>query len=129
MVQTEEQTLIQQLANLLIAGLIPAMNAGRYDFLLAPITVNAERAENMLFTEGYLNTALQFCIRKDNTAMRNRLDTGLKCMKLDGSLATISKKWFGVEPGKDDAERVVSPGYGAPGFAGYEPTPHTPKCN
>lgn len=46
------------------AGLIPAMNAGRYDFLLAPVTATKERAENMLFTEGYLFTAFQFGIHK-----------------------------------------------------------------
>ena len=46
------------------AGLIPAMNSGRYDFLLAPVTATKERAENMLFTEGYLFTAFQFGIHK-----------------------------------------------------------------
>ena len=49
------------------AGLIPAMNAGRYDFLLAPVTATKERAENMLFTEGYLFTAFQFGIHKGAT--------------------------------------------------------------
>jgi polar amino acid transport system substrate-binding protein len=46
------------------SGLVPAMNAGRYDVLAAPTTVTKERAENMLFTEGYLNTDFQFLIRK-----------------------------------------------------------------
>ena len=46
------------------AGLILAMNAGRYDFLLAPVTARAKRAENMLFTEGYLFTAFEFGIKK-----------------------------------------------------------------
>ncbi|WP_291295566.1 transporter substrate-binding domain-containing protein [Elioraea sp.] len=46
------------------SGLIPAMNAGRYDFLCAPTTATAERAQNMLFTEGYLYTAFQFGIRR-----------------------------------------------------------------
>ncbi|WP_237212910.1 transporter substrate-binding domain-containing protein [Falsiroseomonas oryziterrae] len=46
------------------SGLIPAMNAGRYDFLCAPTTATAERAANMLFTEGYLYTAFQFGIRR-----------------------------------------------------------------
>ena len=206
------------------AGLIPAMDAGRYDFLLAPVTANAERATNMLFTEGYLFTALQFgirqgdkplgslddlkgkvlavnkgsnydgwsrdnaekygftplvldtftdatlavlqgrayaqlggnttilyaatknkrfvpdyvipgtkaqwslAIRKGNEPMRNMLEEGLECMKLDGSLAKISLKWFGVEPAHDDAERVVLPGYGVPGLPGYDPTAHTPHC-
>ena len=46
------------------SGLVPALNAGRYDFLAAPVTVTQERAENLLFTEGYLFTEFQFGIRK-----------------------------------------------------------------
>ena len=33
------------------SGLIPALQAGTYDFILAPVTVTKERADNMLFTE------------------------------------------------------------------------------
>jgi polar amino acid transport system substrate-binding protein len=46
------------------SGLVPALHAGTYDFLAAPTTVTKERAENMLFTEGYLNTDFQFLIKK-----------------------------------------------------------------
>ena len=46
------------------SGLIPALQAGTYDFLAAPTTVTKERAENMLFTEGYLNTDFPFLIQK-----------------------------------------------------------------
>jgi polar amino acid transport system substrate-binding protein len=46
------------------SGLVPALQAGTYDFLSAPTTVTKERAENMIFTEGYLNTDFQFLIRK-----------------------------------------------------------------
>ena len=46
------------------SGLVPALQAGTYDFLAAPTTVTKERAESMLFTEGYLNTDFQFLIRK-----------------------------------------------------------------
>ncbi len=46
------------------SGLVPALQAGTYDFLSAPTTVTRERAENMLFTEGYLNTDFQFLIKK-----------------------------------------------------------------
>src|SRR5215475_9237415 len=46
------------------SGLIPALQAGTYDFLIAPVTVTKERAESMLFTEGYLNTDFQFIIKK-----------------------------------------------------------------
>jgi polar amino acid transport system substrate-binding protein len=46
------------------SGLIPALQAGTYDFLAAPTTVTKERADNLLFTEGYLNTDFQFLIKK-----------------------------------------------------------------
>src|SRR5215471_2509836 len=47
------------------SGLVPALQAGTYDFLAAPVTVTKERAENMLFTEGYLNTDFQFITKRD----------------------------------------------------------------
>ena len=34
-------------------------------FIAAPVTVNKERAENLLFSEGYLNTDFQFVVKKD----------------------------------------------------------------
>ena len=42
------------------SGLIPGLQAGTYDFLVAPVTITKERADNLLFTEGYLNTDFQF---------------------------------------------------------------------
>jgi polar amino acid transport system substrate-binding protein len=56
------------------SGLIPAMNAGRYDFLCAPTTVTRERAENLLFTEGYIWTELQFGIRRGTPPIRSEED-------------------------------------------------------
>jgi polar amino acid transport system substrate-binding protein len=47
------------------SGLLPGLQAGSYDFIAAPVTVNNERAENLLFTEGYLNTDFQFVVKKD----------------------------------------------------------------
>ncbi len=47
------------------SGLIPALQAGTYDFIAAPVTVTKERADNLLFTEGYLNTDFQFVVKKD----------------------------------------------------------------
>lgn len=56
------------------SGLIPAMNAGRYDFLCAPTTVTPERAASLLFTEGYLWTELQFGIRRGTQPIRSEED-------------------------------------------------------
>lgn len=47
------------------AGLIPGLQARRFDFLVAPTTVTAERSKSLLFSEGYLNTDYQFVIGKD----------------------------------------------------------------
>jgi len=44
------------------SGLIPGLNAGKFDFLAAPTTVLKDRAENLLFSEGYLETDYQFVI-------------------------------------------------------------------
>ncbi|HEX9522128.1 MAG TPA: transporter substrate-binding domain-containing protein [Reyranella sp.] len=50
--------------------LIPGMQSGRYDFIAAPTTVTKERAENMLFTAGYLWTAFQFGIKKGSEPIK-----------------------------------------------------------
>jgi polar amino acid transport system substrate-binding protein len=56
------------------SGLIPALNAGRYDFLCAPTTVTRERAEALLFTEGYIWTELQFGIRRGSAPINSEED-------------------------------------------------------
>jgi polar amino acid transport system substrate-binding protein len=43
-------------------GLIPAMNSGQLTFVGAPTTVTPERAAQLLFTEGYLNTYYSFVV-------------------------------------------------------------------
>jgi polar amino acid transport system substrate-binding protein len=206
------------------SGLLPAMQAGTYDFVAAPTTVTKERAESMLVTEGYLNTDFQFLIkkgapkigkledlkdktvavnkgsayeswardlegkigwkieafgtqtdavqavlagradanvagntaiawavknspqlelsylystglvwaaptRKDSAALRNTLDVAIECMKLDGTMAKMHEKWFGIPPAPGSATVTVFPGYGVPDMPGYDPTPHTPSCS
>ena len=204
--------------------LIPGMQAGRYDFIAAPTTVTKERAENMLFTAGYLWTAFQFGIKKgtppikgwedlkgksvavnkgtpyetlskkmgekygftvqvydtqpdatqavlsgrayatlggnttivyaasknpnfvadlelkdtrahwaapvpkNNPKLRAQLQDALDCMKKDGTIAKLVKKWFGKDPASDDLSVVITPGYGVPGMPGYDPTPHELHC-
>src|SRR5437763_2288357 len=206
------------------SGLVPGLQAGTYDFLIAPTTVTKERAENMLFTEGYLNTDFQFLIkkgspkvtkledlkgktvsvnkgsvydswarelegkigwkiesfgtqpdavqavvigradanvagntviawavknnpqlelsylystglvwaaplRKDSGELRKVLDVSIECMKLDGTIAKMHERWFGVAPAADSAAVTVFPGYGVPDMPGYDPTAHTPSCS
>ncbi len=205
------------------SGLLPGMQAGTYDFIVAPTTLTEARSKSMLFTEGYLNTDFQFVtkkgapavkslegfkgktiavnkgsaydrwargladkigwkvesygtntdavqavvsgrafanvagntvsawavkkngqiqlsylhstgkvfsmpFRKDSVALRNKVENVIECMKLDGTFAKMSEKWFGVTPVKGSAAVTVYPGYGHPGFAGHDATPHEPKC-
>lgn len=208
------------------SGLIPAMQAGTYDFLVAPTTITEARAKNMLFSEGYLDTGFQFVVkkgaaeegatdpavfkgktiavnkgsaydsyardnaekfgwkvesygtntdaiqavisgradaniggntvsawavkknpqlalsylvdtgkvwgmpfRKDDVATRNLVEAAIECLKKDGTIAALSKKWFDVDPGPESAARTVIVGYGQPDFEGYDATPHEAKCN
>jgi polar amino acid transport system substrate-binding protein len=205
------------------SGLVPALLAGTYDFLAAPTTVTKERAENMLFTEGYLNTDFQFLIkkgspkvgkledlkgktvsvnkgsaydswarelegkigwkvesygtqpdavqavlvgradanvagntviawavksnpqlelsylhstglvwaapmRKDSGEMRRTIENAVECMKVDGTIAKMHEKWFGIAPAPGSAAVTIYPGYGVPDMPGYDPTAHTPAC-
>ena len=206
------------------SGILPALQAGTIDFVAAPTTVTKERAEQYLFTEGYLNTDFQFLVkkgspeikdlkqlkgktiavnkgsaydtwargleaeigwkvesfgtqtdavqavlagradanvagntvaawaakqnpqlqlsylhstglvwaapvRKDNKAMLADLENAIECMKLDGTIAALHEKWFGVKPAPDSAAVKVFPGTGVPNMPGYDPTPRAPKCN
>jgi polar amino acid transport system substrate-binding protein len=206
------------------SGIVPALQAGTYDYIAAPTTVTKERADNMLFTEGYLNTDFQFLIkkggpkiekledlkgktvsvnkgsaydswardlegkigwkvesygtqtdavqavlagradanvagnttiawaaktnpqlelsylhstglvwaaafRKDSDALRKTVENAIECMKLDGTIAKMHEKWFGIKPAPGSAAVTVFPGYGVPGMAGYDATEHKPACS
>lgn len=47
------------------SALIPALNAGKFDFLMAPTTVSPERAKSVLFTEGYLENNFTLVMKKE----------------------------------------------------------------
>ena len=47
------------------SGILPGLQAGTYDFVVAPTTITEERAESLLFSEGYLNTDFQFLVKAD----------------------------------------------------------------
>lgn len=66
--------------------------------------------------------------RKDDTALRNAVEGALECLKRDGTIAALARKWFDIDPGPDEAARKVYPGYGVPGLDGHDPAPHEPKC-
>ncbi|HEY7247832.1 MAG TPA: transporter substrate-binding domain-containing protein [Xanthobacteraceae bacterium] len=206
------------------SGLVPALQAGTYDFLAAAMTVTKERAENMLFTEGYVDTDYQFVVkketpdiksledlkgktisvnkgaiydqwardradkmgwtvesygtttdavqavisaraytillgntaaawavknnpalklslvqstglvfavpvRKDNVALRDKIEIAIECMKKDGTIAKLHEKWFGIAPAPTSAAVRIFPGFGVPGMPGYDPKEHALACS
>ena len=206
------------------SGILPALAAGTYDFVVAPVTITEERAENLLFSEGYLNTDFQFVIaadaaditdladlegqviavnkgsvydnwarglaeeigwtvesygtnsdavqavvsgrafanvagntvsawaakqnpaiklsylhstglvwgmpfRKGDEDLRAEVEAIIECMKIDGTIADLSEKWFGTAPTEGSAAVTPVAGFGQPGFAGYLDNGHTPACN
>jgi polar amino acid transport system substrate-binding protein len=213
-----------EIASMQFSGVLPALQAGTIDFVAAPVTVTKERAENLLFTEGYLNTDFQFLIkkggekiekleqlkgkvisvnkgsaydswanglaaqigwtvesfgtqsdavqavlsgratanvagntgvvyavkvnpqlelsylhstglvwaspmRKDQPELRAQIDNAIKCIKSDGTMATLHEKWFGTKPAPGSAAATIFPGTGVPGMPGYDATPTVPKCS
>lgn len=205
------------------SGLLPGMQAGTYDFLVAPTTVTDERADSMLFSEGYLNTDFQFVVKagtepvetlegfsgkviavnkgsaydqwaqdlaadtgwtvesygtntdavqavmsgrafanvagntvsawavkknpgielsylhstgkvfaipfpKGSEELRMEVEIALECLKTNGTLASLSEKWFGVTPAEDSAAMTAYPGFGVPDLPGYVKSDHTPGC-
>ncbi|RMH50093.1 MAG: polar amino acid ABC transporter substrate-binding protein [Alphaproteobacteria bacterium] len=206
------------------SGILPGLQAGTYDFVVAPTTITKERAANYLFSEGYLNTDFQFLVRADgpditdlkqfrgmkiavnkgsvydswarglageigwviesygtatdavqavlsgradatvagNTvmawaakqtpgvklsylystglvwgmpfrkgdeALRATVEAVIECMKLDGTMAELHRKWFGTDPAPGSAALTPRPGWGEPGFEGYVEDDHVPGCN
>jgi polar amino acid transport system substrate-binding protein len=74
--------------------LIPGMQSGRYDFVAAPVTATKERAENMLFTAGYMWTAFQFGIKKGSAPLKGWEDLKGKAVAVNKGTPyeTLSKK-------------------------------------
>lgn len=80
------------------SGLIPAMNAGKIDFVGAPTTATPERAKNLLFSEGYLNTYFQFVAASRSPDLRS-------LEELKGKTVSVNKGSAYDKWAQENAER------------------------
>jgi polar amino acid transport system substrate-binding protein len=49
-------------------------------------------------------------------------------MKIDGTIAGLHEKWFGVAPASGSVALTAVSGYGQPGYQGYVNNGHEPSC-
>jgi polar amino acid transport system substrate-binding protein len=81
------------------SGLIPAMQSGKIDFVGAPTTVTPERAKQLLFTEGYLNTYYAFVVAAGKPDLRSLGD--LKGKTVASNKGSAYDKWL-----QDNAQKL-----------------------
>jgi polar amino acid transport system substrate-binding protein len=116
------------------ADAMQAVSSGRADAGLTGNTVGAYavlRSNNQLaLSKLKVDQGLVWgaAFRKEDVALRNAVEEAFECMKLDGTVAKLHEKWFGLKPEPGSAAVTVYVGYGVPGMDGHDPTPHTPKC-
>jgi polar amino acid transport system substrate-binding protein len=116
------------------ADAMQAVSSGRADAGLTGNTVGAYavlRSNNQLaLSKLKVDQGLVWgaAFRKEDVALRNAVEEAFECMKLDGTIAKLHEKWFGLKPEPGSAAVTVYAGYGVPGMDGHDPTPHTPKC-
>ncbi len=115
------------------ADAVQALQAGRADYNLAGTTVVAWTAlkKPNLKTSYTIKTGLVWALafRKDDKEGRDKISNVLKCMKKDGTVAALAKKWFNFEPEASNSAVKVAPGTGVPDTEGYDPAPVTPTCS
>lgn len=66
--------------------------------------------------------------RLEDREYRDKVEEAIECMKLDGTLVRLYEKWYKSEPDPGSAIEAVYFGYGPPGFKGFDPKPHMPRC-
>lgn len=87
------------------------LKAGRLDAVIVDEVVGqyyvAQDKNNYKIASGKLtNEPIAACFKKDNTAMRDKVDQVLEDFRKDGTLKKISEKWFGVDLTSNIDEKV-----------------------
>ena len=74
-------------------GIIPGLKAGKYDAIVAAMSVTPERAQQVSFTEPYFSNTLVFLAKQDSSFDPSN-DSDINGHSIAAQRATISSQWF-----------------------------------
>lgn len=74
-------------------GIIPGLKAGKYDAIVAAMSVTPERAQQVSFTDPYFSNTLVFLAKQDSSFDPSNA-TDINAHSIAAQRATISSQWF-----------------------------------
>lgn len=74
-------------------GIIPGLKAGKYDAIVAAMSVTPERAEQVSFTDPYFSNTLVFLAKKDSSFDPSN-SSDIDSNSIAAQRSTISSQWF-----------------------------------
>lgn len=74
-------------------GIIPGLKAGKYDAIVAAMSITPERAEQVSFTDPYFSNTLVFLAKKDSAFDPNNSDD-INAKSIAAQRSTISSQWL-----------------------------------
>src|SRR5689334_22334262 len=93
----------------------------------AAYAASQNKAIKLGFTD-YTGRNFGYAFRPESRDYRDKVEEAIECMKLDGTLLKLHEKWYGSAAAPGSAIEAVFFGYGPPGFKGFDPKPHVPRC-
>ena len=74
-------------------GIIPGLKAGKYDAIVAAMSVTPEREQQVSFTDSYFSNALVFLAKKDSSFNPSNSDD-INAHSIAAQRSTISSQWL-----------------------------------
>lgn len=74
-------------------GIIPGLKAGKYDAIVAAMSVTPERSQQVAFTDPYFSNTLVF-LAEANSSFDPSNDSDINAHSIAAQRATISSQWF-----------------------------------
>lgn len=77
-------------------GIIPGLKAGKYDAIVAAMSITPERAQQVAFTEPYFSNSLVFLAKKDSSFDPSK-SSDINAHSIAAQRSTLSSQWLESE--------------------------------